>query len=356
MKKVLLFITLLFIPIIALAHEAYVLPEPFFWEELLGPINFGTLEALHDPHNLLVTLEITGAILLFIFLNFIFRQSGFGKKAHTFIEKFSSYGPVIVRISIALAFFFGALSGAFLGPELPISLLPFAEVMRFGLYVSSVMILFGFFTEVAALIGLVVFTTSFFAFGSYLVTYLNYLGELIALFLFGTRRWSIDSLLFGKLKGWRRALESYETLIMRVFYGVALIYAAITVKFLHPAISLKVVNDFDLTQFYLLFPGDPLLVVFGAAMAEVAIGLFILIGFEMRAVILVSLFYITLSLLFFGEAVWPHILLYGISFNLLVQPEALTLDHLIFERHRKSMAFWKRPFSSKKTLESKTAQ
>lgn len=350
MKKFLLFISLLlppvFLPVITLAHEAYVLPEPFFWEKLLGPINFGALDALRDPHNLLITLEITGAILLFIFLNFIFRQSHFGKKVHTFIEKFSAYGPFIVRVSIALAFFFGAKSGAFLGPELPLSLLPFAEVMRWGLYISSIMILFGFLTEIAAAIGLVIFTISFFAFGSYLITYLNYLGELIALILFGTRKGSLDRIFFGRLKGWRKAWEPYETTLMRVFYGTALIYAAVTVKFLHPAITLKVVNDFDLTQFYLLFPSDPLLVVFGAAMAEIAIGLCILIGFEMRAIILVSLFYITLSLLFFGEAVWPHILLYGISFNLLVQPEVLTLDHFIFEHHRKSKPFWKRPFLS----------
>ncbi len=64
----------------------------------------------------------------------------------------------------------------------------------------------------------------------------------------------------------------------------------------------------------------------------------------MRLTILISLFYITLSLLFFRERVWPHLLLYGISFNLLVQPETFTIDHILFKKHRKKHLWWKRSF------------
>ncbi|GBD34292.1 hypothetical protein HRbin35_00002 [bacterium HR35] len=65
--------------------------------------------------------------------------------------------------------------------------------------------------------------------------------------------------------------------------------------------------------------------------------------------VLISLFYITLSLIYFKELVWPHILLYEISLNLLVQPEILTLDHFIFERHRKEKSILQRLISPHRT-------
>ncbi|GBD34293.1 hypothetical protein HRbin35_00003 [bacterium HR35] len=128
--------------------------------------------------------------------------------------------------------------------------MPFSQIIKAGLYLSSFMILFGFLTEIAAFIGLIIFIVGFFTFGPYLITYLNYLGELIVLAIFGMRRFSFDRLLFGPLKNWREKLEPYETTIVRVFYGTALIYARITVKFLHPDLSLRVVNDWQLTKFH----------------------------------------------------------------------------------------------------------
>lgn len=336
----------LLFPFAVLAHEAYVLPKSFFWQEIVKPISPRALAVLQNPHDLLVSMEITVGILVLIFLNFLFRQSAVGEKTHKFFEKFSALGPVFVRIAIASAFFFGAKSGAFLGPELSLAQMPFAEILRWCLYIASGMIMAGFLTEIAALLGLIVFTVGLFSFGAYLATYLNYLGELIVLVVFGMRRLSLDLLLFGPLQKWRKKWEPYETTVVRVLYGIALIYAGINVKFLHPDLTLRVINDWNLTRFHWLFPSDPLLVVLGAGLAESAIGLFIILGFEMRMTVLISLFYITLSLLFFRELVWPHILLYGISLNLLIQPEILTIDHFMFERHRKIKSVWRRILSS----------
>ncbi len=322
------------LPAIASAHEAYVLPGGFFWEEMAKPPNLQAFNALKNPHDVAVTLEIIAAVFVVFFLNFLFRRSRAGVRCHKFLERFARWGPVMVRAAIAAAFFFGAQSGAFLGPELSLAQMPLAGFMRAGLYAASFMILFGVFTELAALIGFVIFSIGFFAFGSYLVTYLNYLGELIALLLFGARSWSLDGIFFGRLQNWRRNWEPYGTVIVRVFYGAALTFAGITVKLLHAPLTLRVIHDWNLTQFHWLFPSDPLLIVFGAGLAEAAIGIFIMFGFEMRLTVLISLFYITLSLLYFRELVWPHILLYGISLNLLVQPETFTLDKLLFNRKR----------------------
>jgi len=329
---------------IAQAHEAYVLPHDTFWNVLNGPFNSLAFQAFKNSHNIYISLVIASSVLVLLALNFLFRQTNLGQRVHGFFESFAHLGPQFVRISIALALFFSALSYSFLGPELEVGAFPFASIVRVILFAVSIMIALGLFTEIAAFLGIVVFAYSFHVFGSYVLTYSNYLGELIVLLLFGMRVFSVDKYIFGRL-GHLQSFEKYETLIVRVLYGVALIYAGVTVKLLHPELTIEVINDWNLTQFHWLFPSDPLLVTFGAGIVETIIGLFIIFGFEMRLTILISLFYITLSLAYFRELVWPHLLLYGISFNLLVQPETFTLDHIWFKHHRKSKSWWKRIFS-----------
>ncbi|MGH7245319.1 MAG: hypothetical protein ACREGI_00105, partial [Candidatus Levyibacteriota bacterium] len=78
-------------------------------------------------------------------------------------------------------------------------------------------------------------------------------------------------------------------------------------------------------------------------LSEISIGLFILLGFAMRFTVLISLFFITLSLLYFHELIWPHIMLYGISFSLLINSgDVFTIDHYVpFWIQR----IWKKIFS-----------
>lgn len=324
----------MFIKIVS-AHEAYVLPYDSFWTGLHQSFSSHAFDALKDYHNLILTLVIAVSVWVALGLNFVFRRSTLGHRTHVALERFSYLGPHFVRIAIASALLFSGFSNDLLGPELHGQLLPFALVARVALIVIGLMIAVGFLTELAALTGLIIYVTGYFVFGGYIFTYLNYFGELLVLLLFGLRNYSVDFYLFGPLKRLSN-LKKYETTIVRVFYGIALIYAAVTVKLLHPEITISVIKTWDLTQFHWLFPGDPLLVALGAAIVEIVMGLFILIGFQTRLTVLISLFYITLSLLFFRELVWPHLLLYGISFSLLVQPEVLALDNFFFNQKTKS--------------------
>jgi uncharacterized membrane protein YphA (DoxX/SURF4 family) len=327
------------------AHEAYVLPHDVFWNGLAQPLSGRAFDAFKNSHNIELTILIGLSIILLLSINYYLRRKGLGKGVVKFFEKYAHYGPHFVRFTIAIAFFFSAISNTFLGPELYGSSFPYTYILRIVLFAISIMIAVGFMTELAALAGIIIFICSFFIFGPYIFTYLNYLGELIVLLLFGMRVLSIDKYLFGPLRRFK-SFEKYETLIVRVMYGLALIYAAITVKLLHPDLTVDVVTTWHLTNFHWLFPSDPLLVTFGAGVVEAIIGLFIIFGFEMRLTILISLFYITLSLFYFRELVWPHLLLYGISFNLLVQPEVFTMDHLLFKYHRQAKSWWLRPFSA----------
>src|SRR5581483_10157934 len=127
-----------------------------------------------------------------------------------------------------------------------------------------------------------------------MMTYINYVGEFLVLMAFGARTYSLDGLLFGP-SGWMEKYRKYENLFLRFCFGFGLVYAAINIKFIHAILTLDVVNDYHLTQFHLLFPHDPLLVVLGAGLAEIAIGLFIIFGFQLRLTLIVMLFYVTLS-------------------------------------------------------------
>ena len=151
--------------------------------------------------------------------------------------------------------------------------------------------------------------------------------ELIVLLLFGSRFLSFDQL-FWKKKLWVKALElykEYETPIVRVGYGLALIYAGWNIKFQHQELTVWVYNQYHLKDF---FHASAQFIAAGAGLSEIAIGFFILIGFTMRWTILISLFFITLSLIYFHELLWPHVMLYGISFSLLINSaDKLTIDH-----------------------------
>lgn len=269
---------------------------------------------------------ITVGILIALGLSILFWYSQFGRWVDGWLRKAAVIGPVIIRIALAGALYSSAVTGSFLGPEIRLNMLPGGAIIPFILYGISLLILFGLFTEIAAAIGLVLIILAAKAYGVYLLTYLSYVGALLVLTLIGARFFSIDQLL-GRNKDDSHRFVRWETLIIRVFFGLALIYTAIVIKILHPAVPLTVVGQYNLTHYHWLFPSDPLLIALGAAMTEIAIGTMVILGFQIRTVMLVTLFYMTLSLLFFKEAVWPHLILFGISISLLLNNSGeFTLD------------------------------
>lgn len=313
------------------AHEAYVTDDISFLEHIHQKAHLPNFSLLFTPENLKLGVFITIGVLLAFTLNTIFRRSALGQKLVTRLESFSKYGPMFIRFAIAISLFFSAKTNSFLAPEISLSSFPAPEIFQYALYLISFMLVFGVLTEIAALLLLVIFGFAFSIFGSYIFTYFNYFGEVVVLLLFGLRFLALDSVLFGPLKRFEK-LRKYETTIIRIAFGFALIFAAVSVKIMHPEITETVIRQWNITQFHLLFPSDPALVALGAGITEIVIGILIIIGFQLRLTVLVSLFYLTLSLLFFREAVWPHLILYGISINLLIQPEHFSIDEWLFRK------------------------
>lgn len=310
------------------AHEAYVLTKDQF-NAGMQVTNLSAFSALQNLANLSLTIEIMLGIGIMLLLGILFWRSHWGRAVDQWLRRIDWWGPLSIRLAISASLLASALTSSFLGPELDLNQLPLAWALQIALATISLMILFGLLTELAAAMALVIFSLGFWVFGAYLATYLNYFAELVVLLLFGMRRWSVDGYIFGKLKRFKN-FSTYEPTLIRIGYGLALIYAAINIKLLHPALTETVVIQYNLTQFHWLFPSDPVLVTLGGALAEITIGLFIIVAFQIRLTILISLFYITLSLIYFREAVWPHLMLYGISISLFLNGGGrITLDQLI---------------------------
>lgn len=310
------------------AHEAYVLSHKDFSRGLHAP-TLDTLTALAKPQNLELTIVLIVVVSLVLLLLFYLRYTKFGMKADLWLGRFSQFGLLVIRIALAAAFLYGASTNSIFGPELSLHNLPLFQVLPYIEYLIGGLLLVGLFTEVAAVLALILFAFAAYANGFYLLTYLNYLAEIAVLILFGSRFLSLDSLIFGELKRFSK-LREYENTIIRIGYGAALLYAAIYIKVIHSEIPLEVVNQYHLNQFHWLFPHDPMLIVLGAAVVEIIIAIFIIFGFSTRFTNLVLMFYLTLSILFFKETVWPHYMLYGISISLLLSGSGeLSLDHAL---------------------------
>lgn len=320
---------------VLLAHEAYVLtPQQF--NEGLKVYSQNPLSPLLSPEFIKITGIITLCVIAVYILNFIWASSSLSSKIDNFIKKGKVFGPFIIRIAIGSSLLFSALSNVIFGPELRLSLVPGGEIIRIILFAASIMFFLGFLTELAGLVGILIFFyVAFTNFNFYMVTYFNYLGELIVLFLFGLRFFSIDRLLFGS-KILFKKLKNYTYLeipIVRIMYGIALIYAGFTIKFLHQGLTVLVYNQYNLQQF---FHAGASFIAAGAGLSEILIGLLIILGLGQRLTVIISLVFITLSLLYFRELVWPHFMLYGISLSLIINSaDEFTLDRKIVPFVRK---------------------
>lgn len=319
---------LLLFPKLTHAHEAYVLTRDEF-ENGLQSTTLNPLGPLLNGAYLGVSAIITVVVALTYLASIIWSATPIAGRIDRKIKKLAVVGPLIIRLAIGSALFYGAIANAIFGPELPLGNFGWSEAVRFVLFVISLMMLAGFLTELAALVGLGLFGYAALVYGGYMATYANYFGELVVLAMFGSRFISIDKYLFGD-RLWLKNLTKLtflEVPIVRVMYGIGLIYAGWTIKFVHQGLTVNVYDQYHLYDFFHA-SGD--FIASGAGLSEILIGLFIVLGFAQRLTIIISLVFITLSLFYFREMIWPHLMLYGISFSLLINSgDRYTLDRYL---------------------------
>lgn len=310
---------ILFAPFIASAHEVYVLGTSMIVNAVAAPSP--------DPFTAFYTNRFQfffWGFVSFVTVSTIFCMTlfhMFEKRVSPVLRKLKPYAPLIERVTLGLSVIAFAYNAALFGPELPFSPIygAFTPLVQMVLYAAGTLITLGLFSRPATLAVGLVALFSIPVHGWYMLTYTAYFVVAVVIFIMGSGSYSLDSLLRRGRKDdlierVRGHFERYEMLSLRLGFGFSVATAAFYAKFLHSNLALDVVTKYHLTQY---FHFEPLFVVLGALIIETLIGVFIMLGLEIRWTALFFLFWLTLSLLYFGEAVWPHLALFGLNFMLL---------------------------------------
>lgn len=311
------------------AHEVYVLtPDQVSSDKLLPATNL--LDALTNRRNLYIFLFITMAVPVVLGLIIFLKTTDVFRRLGQWIDKATVIAPDVIRVAFGASLILSAANNAVFGPELPLSDFSAPNLLRIALYTIGIALLFGVFTRVFAWLALFLWVFVFASEGWYILTYASYLGEAIAVILLSVQMISLDGLV-AKLRHKKPDKELYAQFSMpisRVLFGFALLYAAISVKFLNPAVALDVVTRYNLTDY---FPFDPLFIVLGAGLTELGLAILFMMGFLRRFISVVFLVFLGLSIIYFEESVWPHFLLIGFGVGIFLhKPDIWAMDNYFF--------------------------
>lgn len=309
-------------PVAASAHEVYVLTPEQIQAGLATP-PFSPIAVIMGSLELFAFWALVGILLVSgIFLLSIWRKAE--KMLDPWLRKIKRYAPLAARVTGGLAFVMCAYHGALFGPELPLEVVfgSYASVAQVALALIGLMILAGVWVRAAAIAAGVLFLTAVTQYGAYMLTYTNYAGEIILLTV-----------------GVGTLLTKYRFLILRVAFGISLLYASFYAKFLHNDLALQVASTplaGHLTTLAQTFGFEPHFLVVGAGIVEIVIALFFILGIEIRFTALFLELWLVLSLLYFGEIVWPHIILIGIPISFILYGyDQYSLEGRFFKKGRR---------------------
>ncbi|MEJ0054076.1 MAG: hypothetical protein WDN10_05160 [bacterium] len=311
------------LPRIVSAHEMYVLSAEEVRTALASP-SFDMLAVLQaDLMHFIYWACIGMATVIAVF--FVSVSRSLERRCDPFFLRVRRYAAPVARITIGLSFLAAAYYQATYGPELPLSAAygAYASFATALLVLIGVLTILGFYVRFAALVALLFFAYAAYRNGIYMLTYANYLGEILVLLILGSHHGASPKVWlkgeFGKLEHmyvrFAKKLAPYSFAVLRICFGISLLYSSLYAKILHNNLALTVAN--------LPLPGrvisvagalgfEPHFLVLGAAIIEIVLALFFIFGIELLFTSFFLLFWLMLSLLYFGEAVWPHIILIGL--------------------------------------------
>jgi len=314
----------LIVPHVASAHEVYVL-TPAQIHEAVTTASADPFDAMGEhAEQFLLWGGITAVALLVAVSLSISRLMR--RTLDPWLVRLKKHAPLVARVTFGASLFASGWYGAIFGPELPLAMTTppnVAHIVAVALMIVGVLIVVGFRTRWMSFLVLALFVYAAANYGWYMLTYANYLGEAILFIILGG--------------GWfGRAFERYSFFILRILFGFALFFASFYAKFWHSNLALMTVNDYHLTDY---FHFTPLFLVLGAFIIEALLGLCFMTGFEIRLASIFFATFIGMSLMFFGEAVWPHLILFGVSATLFMHGyDKYTLEEALFSRRMKGKA------------------
>lgn len=317
-KALLAALTLCLAPLSTAAHEVYVLPDRTIADALAAPSpNPFTAYSGNEMQFYLwglVSFIVFSTVLAAVLFRVFERSMG------PLFMQLKQYAHLLVRLTAGSALIAFALAGELYGMELSIASVfgaaaPFAQLI---LGAIGAMLLLGFYTRPAASIALGIFALSALQHGWYLIMYIDHAGAYLLLMALGSGRWSLDfrsnkTATPGMMRLLPQLLMPYAFPILRVAFGVSIMFAAFYAKFLHSELALRVVEDYALTH---IFPFEPLFIVLGALIIEFLAGLLLFLGIAVRWTSVFLLGWLILAQFYFQEPVWPHFILMGVGLAL----------------------------------------
>lgn len=250
--------------------------------------------------------------------------------------------PWLLRISVGMPLVGAGFAGYYFSPVVAVQARLFFVTLGF-------LLLFGLATRATAAVALLAYLVALPAHPR-LVLAGEYVGGLLAIVLLGGGRPSADQVLarvaaadgtvYGRIDPVHRVAERvaavaepYRRLLpalVRVTLGANFLVLAVVGKLAQPGVALSVVEKYGLTA---VVPVDPGLWVVGAALAEAAVGIALLVGLFTRAAAGTAFGLFTTTLLALpDDPVLAHLSLFGLVSVLIVTGGgAYSLDHWLFD-------------------------
>ncbi len=333
MHKYLLTFAALFAPSGALAHEVYVLPIDVIRQAMANPSP--------DPFSAYVGNEITFFFWAFVGVVMVSTVAAatffriFENRAAPYLITLKRYALPVARITAGISTISFGYAAALYGTEIPFTSLFGSGTMLMQIFfaVAGIAIMLGVFTRPFALLLGLIYAYAGYVYGWYIFTYTDHIGVYLFLILLGGGGFSLSRRLHINEMNAPRFIERLRPLaypILRVSLGFGVIFASIYAKYLYSSLALQVVIMYDLTRF---FPFDPLFVVLGALIIEFLIGVMILLGIAIRWTLVFLAFWLTLSLMYFQEMIWPHVILFGLAAALFMHGyDRFSLEGYFFKK------------------------
>lgn len=328
------------VPAAVYAHEVYVLPTDVVAHGLtMPPLQVFDIINAHTGQFFFWMFIVAWAIFTILAISF---SKPVERHLNPLLDRLKPYAPPVARLTLGIAIIASGYFGAVFGPELPLTdFLPpaAAQLAQILFFAAGALIILGLFTRVAASILALVYLIMWQHYGIYMLTYINYFGEMLIVLLLGNASFALDTyfhhLYPNYIHNAVKWLEAHAFMILRICFGVSLIFASMYAKFLHAQLAIDTVIRYHLTDY---FHFDPAFIVLGAFCIELLLGVFFVLGIEVRFASLFLLFWLALSLLYFGEAVWPHIILAGVALALFLHGyDKYTVQFGLMRRRYKGM-------------------
>lgn len=304
MKKISIFLlTLLALPIKALAHVRYIateaeqvaLSQPDF------PLLLSPLQDIKYVVMILATLVIVVLVYWFCDHNrYIHRWT----EHMAYVgESYKQFIPWITRLSLGIILIGGATNEFLISPVLET---PHAW-MNIVQLVIGFFLMAGFMTGLSAVVALGLFIYAL-AREPYLIGSFDILALILSLFALDSRRPGVDDIVgipdILHIKGLRKYLPT----ILRIGIGIGMAYLAIVEKILTPELAALVAENTGLVN---VIPVSAGMWAFSAGVIELAVGILLIIGWKTRLAAVAALIILSMSFFYFGEDVTSHVTLFG---------------------------------------------